>query len=165
MDVNVIPIAEHHIESFRDAVGEVAREGLFLAASEAPPLESARKFVLGNIEDSNPQFVAVLNDVVIGWCDVVAMKGAAFRHKGILGMGVRKAHRRQGLGRQLLDATVAAAWAKGIERIELTVRTDNDAAKNLYDKRGFLVEGVRRRELYINNVYWDCYLMARLRPN
>ena len=152
----------NHVESFRDAVDEVAREGRFLAALEAPPLESAHEFVSGNINGGNPQFVAVTETEVIGWCDIVPKERAAFRHVGVLGMGVRKKYRGQGIGTQLLDMTVAAAWEKEIKRIELVVRVDNAGAKTLYDRAGFMVEGVLRKDLYIGDEYHDSYLMALL---
>ena len=63
---------------------------------------------------------------------------------------------------QLLEATLRQAKEAGLTRIELTVRVDNENAKRLYEKFGFAVEGLCRRQVLIDGRYIDSYLMARL---
>ena len=70
--------------------------------------------------------------------------------------------RRQGIGTRLLEATIAKAWAKGLTRIELTVRTDNATARALYERMGFRIEGVKRRAFLIDGEYYDACAMALL---
>jgi hypothetical protein len=77
MDYSIVPIAEKHISGFRAAVDVVARERRFLAFLEAPPLEETTKFVLKNIEQKNPQFVVLSEGKVVGWCDVLAIRGGS----------------------------------------------------------------------------------------
>jgi [ribosomal protein S18]-alanine N-acetyltransferase len=55
-------------------------------------------------------------------------------------------HRRVGLGRLLLQALLAEAYARGVNQIFLEVRADNDAAIALYDSLGF--EAIDRRVGY-----------------
>ena len=50
--------------------------------------------------------------------------------------GVRPPHQRQGLGRQLLDASLAAARLIGFQ-VKLEVHRDNAAAIALYRRAGF----------------------------
>jgi hypothetical protein len=69
--VEIVPIAQDHIESFHRALDFVARERRYLAFLEAPPFESTRAFVLDNIKLGYPQLVAVSAGRVVGWCDVV----------------------------------------------------------------------------------------------
>src|SRR5271166_644377 len=52
-------------------------------------------------------------------------------------LAVSTAHRRQGLGRQLLDWLTATALEAGVFRINLEVRAHNDAARNFYRALGF----------------------------
>jgi len=54
------------------------------------------------------------------------------------------AHRRQGLGRQVLAALLAAALEQGASRATLEVAATNPAALALYSGLGFSVAGVRR---------------------
>jgi ribosomal protein S18 acetylase RimI-like enzyme len=71
--------------------------------------------------------------------------------------------RHQGLGVRLLEATLGKAHAKGITRIELTVRADNLNAKALYERFGFKVEGLQCRCFRVGGHYHDAYAMALLR--
>lgn len=48
-------------------------------------------------------------------------------------------HRRQGVGRALLDAVVADARTAGAARVSLQTEVGNDRASNLYRKAGFEV--------------------------
>ena len=54
MPVDIVPIEEGHIEGFHRTLDFVARERRYLAFLEAPPLESTRAFVLGNINAAVP---------------------------------------------------------------------------------------------------------------
>lgn len=56
-------------------------------------------------------------------------------------IGVAADVRGTGLGGRLLDDLLAAA---GRRRVVLEVRTDNDRARTLYERRGFTPIGVRR---------------------
>jgi len=156
----IVPLSEAHIDGFRAAVDSVARELKYLSFLEAPPLPEVRKFVLQNIAAGVPQFVAIEDQRVVGWCDVLPKPRPALRHSGVLGMGVVDAYRGRGIGRKLLDATLRAAKQMGLTRIELTVRTDNARAKRLYESFGFAVEGLCRRHIYIEGTYHDSHLMA-----
>ncbi|MBN2335223.1 GNAT family N-acetyltransferase [Candidatus Bathyarchaeota archaeon] len=158
--IEIVPIAEEHIESFHACLDSVARERRYLAGVEARPMESTREFVLNNIRCGHPQYVAVYADKVVGWCDIIPMRGIDFNHCGVLGMGVLKAYRGQGLGTSLLDTALDAAKKFGIERVELEVYTSNTVAIGLYVKRGFASEGVKRRARKLDGEYYDIQVMA-----
>lgn len=60
-------------------------------------------------------------------------------------IGVAQDHRRQGIGRRLVAQAVDWAVQKPfVERITLTVNSDNEAALNLYHSAGFITESVSR---------------------
>jgi putative acetyltransferase len=77
-------------------------------------------------------------------------------------MGVIPEYRGQGIGGALIAVTLEAAKRKGLTRIELTVRTDNEPARKLYEKFGFVHEGRLLRHLLIDGEYRDSDLMALL---
>lgn len=156
----IVPIAEEHVEGFRAAVDSVAREERYLAMLEAPPLEVVQEFVRENVRCRHSQFVALDAGQVVGWCDIVPKPRVTLRHSGILGIGVVASHRQRGIGTDLIRAALEAAWASGLTRVELTVRTDNGPAKALYEKFGFVVEGLCRNHTRVRGVYQDSYLMA-----
>lgn len=63
----------------------------------------------------------------------------------IMTMAVAAHHQGRGLGRQLLDELVARAVADHAAYLMLEVRADNDAARKLYESRGFDTLTIRRR--------------------
>jgi ribosomal protein S18 acetylase RimI-like enzyme len=160
MAMQIVPIEAKHIESFRSALDQVARERKYLAMLEAPPLEKVSVFVLDNIANRHAQFVAVDDDAVVGWCDVLPKERPVYRHCGVLGMGVLAGWRGQGHGRALLDAALRGAARRGLVRIELMVRADNVAAISLYQRAGFEMEGVLRDAARVDGKYYDLFLMS-----
>ena len=162
MNWQVVPTGRRHIAGFREVLDGVARERRYLAFLEAPPIARMRRFVLDNLRNGAPQFVAVEDDRVLGWCDIVPKTHATLRHVGALGMGVAAPHRARGIGSALLQATIDAAEMRGISRIELLVRADNEAAIALYRRFGFELEGRLRHYLIVDGASHDVLAMARL---
>jgi len=60
-------------------------------------------------------------------------------------VAVSAAYRRLGVGRKLLAAALLSAAQEGVTRSFLEVRASNTAAQTLYQRFGYIVEGVRRR--------------------
>ena len=158
-------ITEADIAGFREALDAVARESGFLRGNQAPPVGAVESFVLGNLSKKNPQFVAVADGEIVGWCDIVRGGGMHERHLGELGMGVVAPWRGRGIGRQLLTDTVDAADIERFLRIELSVHSDNIRAFNLYRDFGFHEEGRMARARLKGNTAVDVIMMARLRPD
>ncbi|QYA11376.1 GNAT family N-acetyltransferase [Rhizobium sp. AB2/73] len=159
-EIRIVPISAEHIEGFHKALDTVAREREYLSLLEAFPLEETRIFLLGMIEKGNPQFVALADGKVVGWCDISRHAFPSHAHAGRLGMGIIPAYRGRGLGRRLLEATLRAARDAEIERIELSVHADNDRAIALYEKVGFVREGLARNSVRIDGRYKDAIHMA-----
>ncbi|MDP3560972.1 MAG: GNAT family N-acetyltransferase [Legionellaceae bacterium] len=159
---NIIPITEAHIERFWSAVDNVSRERKYLAFLEGPPIHTTRDFVLNNISGNWPQVVAISEGELIGWCDITALDRPVFAHIGSLGMGVLAAYRGQGIGKALISAALQKARAKGLTRIELTVRENNKAAIALYKKFGFVAEGIHKNGVCIDGQYENHIFMALL---
>lgn len=159
-DIAILPIANEHIEGFHKALDTVAREREYLTMLEAFPLEDTRAFVLGMIAKGNPQFVALVGSDVVGWCDISRHTFPSHAHAGHLGMGIIPAYRGQGLGHRLIETTLQAARDAGFERVELSVHADNIRAVTLYEKVGFVREGLARRSVRIDGRYKDAIQMA-----
>lgn len=162
MTIEIVPIQRRHIAGFREVLDGVAREGRYLAFLEAPAPDRVRRFVLGNLRRGTAQFVALDGEQVVGWCDVTPKVHETLRHSGTLGMGVAASWRGHGVGTRLLAATLDAAAANGLTRVELIVRADNAPAIALYRRFGFALEGTCRRYMQVSGQWFDALLMARL---
>ena len=83
-------------------------------------------------------WIAVTGEgAIAGHIDLRARPEKATGHRALLGMGVHRDHRRQGLGEALIAA--AGEWAAGetIDWIDREVLSVNEAARRLYARCGF----------------------------
>jgi ribosomal protein S18 acetylase RimI-like enzyme len=158
--IEIVPIAQEHIEGFYKTLDIVARERRYLSFLEAPPFESTRAFILDMIEQGYPQWVALSGGEVIGWCDVTPKPRPIYAHSGVLGMGLLPPFRRQGIGKRLIAQALDAARDFGLQRVELTVRENNTNAIALYKQTGFVVEGVQHNAILLDGNYENLILMA-----
>lgn len=88
------------------------------------------------------------------------------QHASALGISVATPAQGQGIGRALMAALTdyADRWGH-ILRIELSVFADNTRAIALYERFGFVREGLHRCHALRDGVYVDTLSMARLHPN
>ena len=163
MNLSIVPTTEEHFEGLRRALDTVAREKKYLAFLNAPPPEEAFEFFRNIVTNDLCQFVALQDGAVVGWCDVLPVLGEARVHVGTLGIGLIPRARHLGIGTKLIETTIARTWEKNFYRIELTVRTDNANAKALYERFGFVVEGVNRAAFCVDGDFFDAYAMALVR--
>lgn len=162
--LRIEPLAERHFAGLHQALDQVARERRYLAFTQAPPFDEALAFYRAIIAGGLCQCTAVLGDEVVGWCDVLPVRGEARAHVGTLGIGLVASARGRGIGARLLEQAIAGAWVRGMARIELDVRADNLPAQALYRRFGFVQEGVQRQAFCVDGAYADSLAMALLRP-
>jgi ribosomal protein S18 acetylase RimI-like enzyme len=160
MGIEIVPIEGKHADGFHACLDVVAREKRFLALQEAPPIESTREFVKGIVGSGQVQFVALEDERVVGWCDILVPKLEAFSHVGTIGMGLLPQYRGRGIGKRILETAVKAAFSAGIERIELMVYESNEAAIRLYRSLGFVEEGRMAKKARIDGAYLGMICMA-----
>ena len=136
-------IREHH---------DFDPQRFFAAPARAEQLYSS--FLGGQLE--NPDIVilaAERNGEIVGYTysgvegpDYMSLRGPA----GVLyDIVVDPAHRGQGIGRMLVDATLAALKARGAPRVVLSTAEQNKTAQRLFDRAGFrrtMIEMTRELE-------------------
>ena len=76
----------------------------------------------------------------------------------IMNVSVKEEYRRKGLASKLLDTLFEEGRKKGVKDFTLEVRENNRAARELYEKKGFVFEGIRPK-FYSNPaegaaIYW-----------
>lgn len=89
-------------------------------------------------------------------------KNARLGHCINVGLAVMQDFWGQGIGNALMNAFEEWAAQNGIVRIELEVMAHNERAVALYKKRGFEVEGLKKKSICVDGEYIDEYLMAKL---
>jgi len=110
-------------------------------------------------------FGAFHDSKLVGIAGLLIGKGQKEAHKGrLVGMYVRPSARRAGVGRRLVETIIEFA-RHHVELIQLAVVSDNEQARRLYERLGFLEYGVERKALKQEGHYYDEVLMAKdLKP-
>lgn len=108
-------------------------------AVEALPEAWSESAFLGEL--GNPSaliFVALSDEQVVGFGGVQIILGEAY----ITNIAVKNEHRRKGVARSLLNKIICNC--EGCDFITLEVRVSNSAAISLYEKFGFVSQGIRK---------------------
>jgi RimJ/RimL family protein N-acetyltransferase len=99
---------------------------------------------------------------LLGVAGFYIQPGPKHAHKGILwGMYVRPQARGAGIGARLVEAVLTHA-SRHVELIELTVISENAAARRLYERFGFVEYGLEKRAAKYRGRYHDDLLMAKM---
>lgn len=105
-------------------------------------------------------FVAESKGEIVGRLSVARDPHPASHHVADLGLMVAASHRRQGVGRALLDRAVEWGTGARVRKLELHVFPHNAPAIALYESFGFVREGYRRDHYRRGAGYVDAILMA-----
>jgi RimJ/RimL family protein N-acetyltransferase len=109
---------------------------------------------------SSAVFGAFRGAELLGIAGFAFHEGVKEAHKGLLwGMYVRPNVRKAGVGRQLVDAVIDFA-RQHVEILQLRVVSDNEPARRLYARLGFVEYGLEKDSLKQDGRYYDEILMA-----
>ena len=100
---------------------------------------SANSFMEEIRKESSVYLVVYDDDTLIGVCGLVT----ACDEGEVLNVSVKKEYRKQGIAFQMLQQLVLEADKRGIKHLTLEVREGNMPARTLYEKLGFVCEGIR----------------------
>ena len=99
---------------------------------------------------------------ILGVAGLRANQGPKESHKGMLvGMYVRPQARNRGVGRRLVEAVIEVARTRGVELLQLAVVSDNEPARRLYARLGFVEYGIEKKSLKQGGRYTDEVLMVK----
>ena len=110
------------------------------------------------------------NDYMLtAWDDKTLISLAGFhgnslqrlRHRSNLGISVLKEYHNLGLGTIMMELLIKGAREYGKRYLELEVRVDNLDAIHIYEKQGFIKEGIKKEAFFVDGRYIDLLLMAK----
>ncbi len=82
------------------------------------------------------------------------------RHTANLGIAIKSGHRRKGIGKELITAGIDWCRENYVRKLNLEVFSSNKSAIALYEKMGFVHEGVRKNQFVIEGTYVDDVFMT-----
>jgi RimJ/RimL family protein N-acetyltransferase len=125
--------------------------------------EWIKNAILNDAEDIRLAICLKENDEYIGNVNLTSINWINRSAEYSIMIG-EKDHWGKGLGKEATLLILKYAFEElNLNRIYLTVRNDNERARNLYKKIGFTQEGILRESIYKNNKYIDMFMMSILR--
>ena len=119
-------------------INTVCAEGRWMRTTRFGPTPAWR-YALGHPNaPSHLLLVACVGEHVVGWCRAFPGDGDGTAGMGI---GVLEPYRNRGVGTRMLQTMVGWARQRGLQRMVLTTRMDNDRAIHLFRKFGFREAG------------------------
>ena len=124
--------------------------------------EEDEESFLKRVESSSSEYMLTAwdKDVLVSVCGFHGSSLKRLNHRVNLGMSVLKKYYGMGIGSLLMELLVDGARDYGKKKVELEVRIDNLAAIHIYEKVGFIKEGIKRDAFYVDGKYVDLLLMA-----
>jgi putative acetyltransferase len=96
----------------------------------------------------NVLYVFEHNEEHVGMCKLVPEEHRSAHVLYIGGIGIHPSFAGKGLGIQLMEEIKHFAEAEGFKRLELSVADINEKAMHVYERAGFVKEGVLRKYTY-----------------
>ncbi|MBO8436597.1 MAG: GNAT family N-acetyltransferase [Spirochaetes bacterium] len=157
---------EYRIARFSDSVSLVDfmkavsgdTDNLAFTVSEAEKLdENGERLFVTELRKTPSVFaVAITDGIIAGTCEIRASDyHVRTKHRGELAIAVRKEYWGTGIAQRLLDFALAEAYEKGIRKVVLSVRKDNERAIAFYRKNNFFEEGCDSMLFSIDGEYVD----------
>ena len=136
-------------------------EGRWFVGDGPPSAETLRGRLRQLVPTRSLYLVAAQEGTLVGWLELNRLSPKKLSHVAVLTLAVAAPYRQQGIAGQLL--TRAYPWARevGVAKLQLSVRSRNQAARALYEREGFVPEGCERRQVYDGGVFEDNLLMAK----
>ncbi|MGH2444675.1 MAG: GNAT family N-acetyltransferase [Candidatus Limnocylindria bacterium] len=141
------------------AVREEGRWLITMPGAVSPPSEA---FWIGELIRASEHLVLVAeaDGDVVGNVLVSVERGVATEHIGTLSICVARDWRDIGIGQELVGAAQRWTRERGLRKLALGVFPDNERAIAVYERRGFVREGLRLRQYRSGDAYRDEVLMA-----
>lgn len=164
----ILQICEASVEDVRgvlDFVLTISEETDFLSFGpgefELTELEE-REFIRKSLATDNQLFlVGSIDDEIVALLTFSGGRRPRIRHAGEFGISVKKQYWGLGIGTLMLETLID--WARNtriVKKINLRVRTDHHRAILLYERKGFVIEGTIRNEIFLDGKYYDHHWMG-----
>jgi RimJ/RimL family protein N-acetyltransferase len=140
----------------------VRAEGRWLIATPGTISEPSEAFWISELIRASESLALVAESgaEIVGNVLISVDRGRATEHIGVLSICIAKDWRDIGIGTELVSGAQAWAHEHSLRKISLGVFPDNGRAIAVYERRGFVREGIRRQQYRSGDEYRDEVLMA-----
>jgi RimJ/RimL family protein N-acetyltransferase len=114
-------------------------------------------------EQNSIMLLALIDSEIISIATINSSLKERTKHVGTLGIVISKKHTGLGLGKILMNDLIGWAKQNGVtKKISLVTNENNTVAIELYKKLGFEVEGLLKKDNFINGNFNNTIIMGLL---
>lgn len=127
--------------------------------------ESVKNYICSMDFEKNLLIVAVTNAAVVGALSGIQMDGGKrpeTAHILNIGLHIVPEYRGLGIGSQMLDYAIDWARLRKFKKLEANIFTTNKKSLHLFERAGFIEEGMRHKRIRIGKQYIDEVLIGRV---
>ncbi len=161
-------IQSEDVEGFWDLLNTLDTETNYMMyepgeRQQKTTIQELRDDIDENVIHGNDFLQTALDDgKIVGYIRAERGKFNRVYHTAYIVAGILEAYSGKGIGTSFFKNLDQWAKTNGVTRLELTVECCNHAAKHLYEKSGFKVEGIREKSMLVNGVFVDEFYMAKI---
>ncbi|SDY58607.1 Protein N-acetyltransferase, RimJ/RimL family [Evansella caseinilytica] len=141
-------------------VEEIIQKGRYLQKERVRTIEEEQAFIEEMKQKDNMYTAVEVDGRVVGIARLIRGELKMKRHTAFFRTWLSNSAQGIGLGNKMMDYTIHWGKLHGLHKICLTVFAANKIARQLYEKYGFVVEGVQKQQVYFNGEYDDEIMMA-----
>ncbi|MDQ0256185.1 RimJ/RimL family protein N-acetyltransferase [Evansella vedderi] len=141
-------------------VEDIIQEGKYIQKEKVRTIEEEQSFIQEMIEQDNMYTAVVIDNQVMGIARLVRGELKMKRHTALFRTWLGKEAQGKGLGNSIMDYTLQWGKIHRLHKICLTVFESNKVAKRLYEKFGFVTEGIQKEQVYIDGEFDNEIFMA-----
>ncbi|MCY7801016.1 MULTISPECIES: GNAT family N-acetyltransferase [Bacillus] len=154
------PVKMEDAPEIIEAVKDVIQTGVYIQKEQPRTLEEERQFISDMMEKDNMYAAIEIDGKVYGIARVIRGELKMKRHTGLFRTWLHSKAQGLGIGREIMSYTLNWCRLHRLHKLCLTVFSANKAALSLYEKSGFIIEGVQKEQVLTDGKYEDEVLMA-----
>jgi RimJ/RimL family protein N-acetyltransferase len=165
MNITYRTLEKKDAESFWSMMTALDQETKFMLyepGERSQDLKIPERMIESARENDDFLMAAEADGEIIGFLSAQKGKLRRIKHSAYIITGIREAYQGMGIGTELFSRLNDWAEKTGLERLELTVLCANERARHLYEKKGFVVEGIKKRSVITDGIAMDEYYMGKI---
>lgn len=158
--IRLRPVRIEDASEIVEAAKSIIDKGVFIQKEKVRSVIEEQQFIRDMNENGHMYIVAEVNGVVRGIARVLRGDLNMKRHTGLFRTWLHEDAQGKGIGKQIMKYTLDWCQSEGLHKLCLTVFSTNDIALKLYQRAGFIIEGVQKDQVIFNTQFADEIWMA-----
>lgn len=159
-EVTLRPVEKSDAGAIIASAAGIVSQGTYLQKERVHTLAEEEAFIEQIDRKDNMYIVVEIAGTVQGVARVLRGELAMKRHTGLYRMWLDDSVQGKGIGKKVLEYTLVWCRQHRLHKLCLTVFSTNQIARRLYEKFGFITEGVQKEQVWLGEQFADEIFMA-----